>query len=173
MGENICKPCIPWIKSSAAQVKNQPPSFEQRFLQRRHTQGQKADETTLSITDHQENNSELHWDHLALLGWLLPNDREYHMLARTSARWGRRQSTQTPRTAAWRFLQREQNYHTILRSHFWTHTLKNWKQRPEELFVQVGSQQVRGEAAQVPDEGEWINQVCCTRAHIHTQWNII
>ena len=80
------------------------------------------------------------------------------MLARTSARSA--SSAQTPQTAAWRFLQREQNYHTILRSHFWEHTLKNRKQRPEELFVQVGSQQVREAAAQVPDMGEWINQVC-------------
>ena len=93
------------------------------------------------------------------------------MLARTSARSA--SSAQTPQTAAWRFLQREQKYHTILRSHFWTHTLKNLKQRPEELFVQVGSQQVREAAAQVPDKGEWINQVRCTRAHIHTQWNTI
>ena len=39
-------------------------------------------------------------------------------------------------------------------------TLRNRKQRPEELFVQLGSQQMREEAAQVPDDGEWINQVC-------------
>lgn len=41
-------------------------------------------------------------------------------------------------------------------------TLRNRKRRPEELFVQLGSQQMREEAAPVPDDGERINQVCCT-----------
>ena len=89
------------------------------------------------------------------------------MLARTSARSA--SSAQTPQTAAWRFLQREQKYHTILRSHFWTHTLKNLKQRPEELFVQVGSQQVREAAAQVPDK-ERVDKPSAlhTCTHTHT-----
>ena len=62
-------------------------AYEERFLHRRHTQAQKAHETTLSITDHQEDTSERQRGHLALLGRRLSSDREHHVLPRASALW--------------------------------------------------------------------------------------
>lgn len=78
--------------------------------------------------------------------------------------------SETPLTAAPGGLLRGTVRRPVPRSHFWAPSQEP-KQRPEGLFVPVGPQQMRGwrEAAQEPDEGEWINQARQTQAHTRTR----